>query len=246
MCLLVVMSRVHPDAPLVVAANRDELVARPAVAMTVLREAGPRTLGGRDGLAGGTWMAVNEHGVVAGLTNVPFSRDPARRSRGELPLIATAAADARGAAEALGALRAGDFNPCWMLVGDRRALYYVDFSGGAPSVRALGPGLHVLENRSLGAASPKVDRVQRAAAAALSARGAALVDRLRGVLADHEIPDGDDPARPRETFAACVHAGYYATRSAQVIVVPPDGAPRVWSADGPPCTTPLVEFSWSS
>ena len=48
MCLLAVMHRIHPDAPLVVAANRDEDPARPAVAMTVLQQARPRILGGHD------------------------------------------------------------------------------------------------------------------------------------------------------------------------------------------------------
>ncbi len=52
MCLLVVLSRTHPDFPLVVAANRDELFERPALPMTVLRDAGPRILGGVDELAG--------------------------------------------------------------------------------------------------------------------------------------------------------------------------------------------------
>src|SRR5262245_12365665 len=67
MCLLIVQSRVHRDAPLVVAANRDELLARPAISMTVLE---PGIVGGRDLLAGGTWLALNRQGVFAGLTNL--------------------------------------------------------------------------------------------------------------------------------------------------------------------------------
>ena len=45
-------------------------------------------VGGRDELSGGTWLAVNEHGVCAGLTNQPLgdAKDPSKRSRGELPL----------------------------------------------------------------------------------------------------------------------------------------------------------------
>ena len=60
--------------------------------MTVLAESDPRILGGRDEKAGGTWLAVNEHGVVAGLTNrpAPDGADPARRSRGEIPLALAA------------------------------------------------------------------------------------------------------------------------------------------------------------
>ena len=53
MCLLVVVSRLDPGAPLVVGANRDERLDRPAAAMTVLRPADPRILGGRDEEAGG-------------------------------------------------------------------------------------------------------------------------------------------------------------------------------------------------
>jgi hypothetical protein len=44
---------------------------RPAHPLCVLRESNPRILGGRDDLAGGTCLAVNDHGVVAGLTNRP-------------------------------------------------------------------------------------------------------------------------------------------------------------------------------
>src|ERR1700752_3288225 len=106
-----------PDAPLIVAANRDERLDRPAVPMTVLRERQPRILGGRDELAGGTWLAGHEHGVVAGLTNQPSlgGRDPSKRSRGELPL---AFASYASAAEAVRAVPAGldpaRYNPCWM------------------------------------------------------------------------------------------------------------------------------------
>src|SRR4051812_25845734 len=108
------LTRAHPDAPLIVGANRDELLERPAVPMTVLQDAGPRILGGRDELAGGTWLAVNEAGVVAGLTNRPLAgqRDPAKRSRGELPLALAGHHSAAAAVEAFqSAFRPADFNP---------------------------------------------------------------------------------------------------------------------------------------
>ncbi|HKN48626.1 MAG TPA: NRDE family protein, partial [Actinomycetota bacterium] len=144
MCLLVTVSRDHPESPLIVAANRDELLDRPAVAMTVLQAAGPRILGGRDELAGGTWLAVNESGVVAGLTNQPATagRDPTKRSRGELPLALARHPDAPAAVEWLAAsVRPSDYNPAWMMVADRRSLFYVDLSDGdAPAVTELPPG----------------------------------------------------------------------------------------------------------
>ena len=196
MCLLVVLSRVVPGTPLVVAANRDERLERPARAMTVLRAGAPRVLGGVDELAGGTWLAVNERGVVAGLTNLPVlgGRDPAKRSRGELPLALASHGDAASAAVAVGSVRPDDYNPCWLLVGDRRSLFYVDLTGGQrPVVSALGPGVHVLGNSPLGAPSPKVRHVQGLVAGALARGRAGLLDALADVLSDHTItsPDGD-------------------------------------------------------
>ena len=88
MCLLVVASQLVDGEPLIVGANRDEILERPSTSVTVLDVGPPRILGGRDELSGGTWLAVNEHGVCAGLTNQPLgeAKDPSKRSRGELPL----------------------------------------------------------------------------------------------------------------------------------------------------------------
>jgi uncharacterized protein with NRDE domain len=232
MCLLVVASRLRPELPLLVAANRDEWLARPASPMEVLQARGPRILGGRDLLAGGTWMAVNRQGVVAALTNRPTvgGRDGAKRSRGELPLLL---ASHRSAAEAAAALareiEPSDFNPCWILVGDRDALFYLELAAGVRlEAKPLGPGLHVLENRPLDAPSPKVDAVRAALPdlATIPARG--LLPRLERVLRSHEVPPGaakaaaadGPPQRPAETYAACVHAGPYGTRSSMIVLVP--------------------------
>lgn len=241
MCLLVVLFRMHPDAPLIVAANRDELLARPADAMSVLEASRPRVLGGRDRVAGGTWLAVNEHGVVAGLTNAPRSRDPARRSRGELPLLAARRREAEEAARELSLLRGSDYNPCWLLVADRRSLYHADFTTGERvTVRELEPGLHVLENRPLLASSPKADQVRRRVAAISEARGPALIDALHGVLKSHEVPVASGASK---VAAACVHAGSYGTRSSEIVFVGSDASPQLWSSEGPPCVNELVEVT---
>ena len=166
MCLLVVATQLVPDEPLIVGANRDEVLDRPATPITVLDDGPPRVLGGRDELSGGTWLAVNEHGVCAGLTNQPLgdAKDPSKRSRGELPLaLARHETAAAAVDDLLGAYRPEDYNGSWLLVGDRTSLYFVDFTGLAdPAGVALPPGIHVLENRALGEPSRKVDLVRQA------------------------------------------------------------------------------------
>jgi uncharacterized protein with NRDE domain len=261
MCLLVVAWRLDPGAPLVIGANRDERLDRPARAMTVLRPSGPRILGGLDEEAGGTWLAVNEHGVVAGLTNRPSpeGRDPDKRSRGELPVALAEHRDADSAVQDFAArFRPRDYNPAWIVVGDRTSLYALDMTGeDRPGVEQLGPGLHILENNPLHAASPKVDHVRSLLGDLGALGGGAMIERVRSVLVDHTIPEGVRPPevdvaegddarrRPVETFAACVHTDTYGTRSATLVSVPaPAGRyPRVLSADGPPCTAPFTDVS---
>jgi uncharacterized protein with NRDE domain len=195
--LLVMLSRVDPDAPLVVAANRDERLERPARAMTVLSEGPPRILGGHDALAGGTWLAVNEHGVVAGLTNRPLEggRDPNKRSRGELPLWLARYPNAADAVAAfVTTFSPEDFNPCWLLVGDRTSLFSVDMTAGpAPHAEALPPGSYVLENSALWSPTPKHEHVHEQVAKAAIERGDDMLYALREMLRDHTIPESGDP-----------------------------------------------------
>lgn len=258
MCLLAVSFQAWAGLPLVVAANRDEWLARPAVAMTVLDEGGhgaPRILGGRDLAAGGTWLAVGAHGVVAGLTNVPSvqGRDPSRRSRGELPLLLVRHRSAEEAvAELASTLRCEDYNPCRLLVADRASLHYVEVGGtGAPRAQRLQPGLHVLENNPLTPRSPKAEMTWRALARIDATPPEELPARLQALLANHHVAENalpellpttppsfppstsdtpgsrKEPAfvRPPALEATCVHAGAYGTRSSSIVLVGDAPAP---------------------
>jgi uncharacterized protein with NRDE domain len=245
MCLLIMLAQTHPDFPLVVAGNRDEWLERPAAAMAVLRESRPRVLGGRDELAGGTWLAVNDEGVVAGLTNRPATKDPAKRSRGDLPIALASHSSAAAAVEAFTATtRPSDYNPAWLLVGDREAAFAVDMTGDdAPVVQPLAPGIHILENRPLGITSPKVDHVRQLLEGVERLAEEPLVRRLQTVLSDHHVPEGPVAAPesaievPPEVKAACVHTERYGTRWSGIVTVPrsPDDAPTIRYADGSAC-----------
>jgi len=73
MCLIVVGWRVHPDYPLVVAANRDEFYVRPTAGAAHWLDA-PQIFGGIDLEAGGTWLGITGTGRFAPLTNVHETR----------------------------------------------------------------------------------------------------------------------------------------------------------------------------
>ena len=68
MCLVLFSFQPGSDFPLVVAANRDEFYARPAMSAHNWEDA-PQIFGGRDLSAGGTWLGVTTSGRFATVTN---------------------------------------------------------------------------------------------------------------------------------------------------------------------------------
>ena len=247
MCTLAVYFRVFPSYPLVVAANRDEYLERPSAPPTLLRDEPPRAFGGLDLVAGGTWLGVNDAGLVAGLLNrrTADAPDPTRRSRGLLCLDALAAPSAAEAASRLNDVPAGRYNPFNLLLADTRGAFVaVQAPEGPPRVSALPPGLHLLTNLDVN--DPTCPRIaashQRFVAAGEALRAdaddGAFVAHLRDVLADHVTA-----LDPRGPGSLCVHSAEYGTRSSTVLLLGAAAAPRYLHADGPPCRTPLVELA---
>ena len=70
MCTLMLYYKLLEDYPIVVAANRDEQYARKALAPQVICQH-PRIYAGTDEQAGGTWLGVNEFGLLVGIES-PF------------------------------------------------------------------------------------------------------------------------------------------------------------------------------
>src|SRR5580693_2543958 len=120
MCTLVILRRPGQDWPVIVAANRDEMVDRPWQEPARHWPDRPEAVAGRDVLAGGSWLGINDFGVVAGVLNRHGSLGPApgQRSRGELVLEALDHADAKAAAAALGALEPAAYRTFNLIVAD--------------------------------------------------------------------------------------------------------------------------------
>jgi uncharacterized protein with NRDE domain len=244
-CTLAAFVQVLPGLPLVVAANRDELLARPSTSPLLLRDTPPRAMGGRDLTAGGTWLGVNETGLVVGVLNrrTPSPPDPVCRSRGQLCLDLLGCRAAAEAAARVGAEPAGRYNGFNLLVADGREAFVASQPRGeTPRVTRLETGLHLLTNLDLNDPTcPRIAASHHAfrdagAAFAREADVERLVARLRVVLSDHATA-----LDPRGPGSLCVHAGAYGTRSSSVILLPPPGQPPRWfHADGPPCQARLA------
>ena len=225
MCLIVVGWRVHPDYPLLVAANRDEFYARPTALAGYWPDA-PEIIGGRDLEAGGTWLGITRGGRFAAVTNVREpGAAPGIHSRGRL--TRDFLAGTQGAAEYVGQLALADYSGFNLLASDGTALWYCS-NRGAPPV-ALAPGVYGLSNHLLDSPWPKLLSARQRFAAAL----ASVPDRgpLFAILADDEIvPDHELPATgvpldwERRLSAIFIHSENYGTRASTVVTQSASGA----------------------
>jgi len=150
MCTFVILRRPGHDWPVLIGANRDEMIDRPWEPPARHWPDRPEVIAGRDVLAGGSWLGVNDFGVVAGILNRHGSLGPAagQRSRGELVLEALDHADAKDAAAALERLEPAAYRTFNLIVADNRDAYWLrhaDPTGTLPiTATALPTGLAMI------------------------------------------------------------------------------------------------------
>lgn len=144
MCLLAILYQTAADAPILLAANREEAYDRPTLAPRI-QSGKPRVICGVDRKAGGTWLGVNQYGMVAAVLNrpkKPLPLDP--RSRGLLCREALAQRTAAAAAEYVAnELATGKYAGANYVLADAHAGFVV-FGGHSVNTAPLTPGLHVL------------------------------------------------------------------------------------------------------
>lgn len=242
MCTIAFLLDIVAGAPLVLAANRDEMYERPTRPPESL---GHRVAGGVDVSSGGTWLAIRHDGRFAAVTNqramAPVS--PGLRSRGLAVRELASAADPCGYVAALDPTMYASMNLVW---GDATGvtIAYVRREGTL-EVEPLRRGIHVLCNDRLGA--PGCPRGERLYDALLGARPRwpELLPVLQAEFADHTRVDPPASHLPlevaRELTATCIHTPAYGTRSSTIIAARPGETIAYLHADGPPCTTPYVD-----
>ena len=252
MCTLVLLRRPGHRWPVLLGANRDELAARPWRPPARHWPDRPEVVAGLDESAGGSWLGVNDHGVVAGVLNRAGSLGPlaGKRSRGELVLEALDHADAEAAARALADLDGRAYRTFNMAVADNRDAFRLRHAGadaaGRIEVEPLGAGLSMLTSLEVNdLRAPRIARhlpAFRDAAPPEPERGAAGWAAWTRLLADRtpHVPGDPNSAMNIETGLG------FATVSSSLVALPGPEAPRgedrpVWLfAAGPPDRAPYL------
>jgi uncharacterized protein with NRDE domain len=207
MCLILLAWRVHPEYPLIVAANRDEFHARPAAPAAFWSDH-PSILAGRDLEARGTWMGVSRNGKFAAVTNYRGAFEPrAAESRGALVTRFLQDSGAAAAYMASVAENAASYSGFNLLAADHDALWWMSNRGGEP--RSLEPGIHGLGNALLD--TPELDEAKSQFAASVAA--APAVDSLFEVLSARRIVNARYGTRCSTVLRKGKHGLRYAERS---------------------------------
>lgn len=243
MCILALMFQTVPHYPIVIAANRDEYYTRSALGPRVLQR-DPMIWGGRDLQANGSWLGVNGHGLVVGLTNRRLSdeqaNDDERRSRGLLCLDALCQIRPTDVVTWLENETPNRYNPFNLLVSDAESAVWVAYDG-KPKVSWLKPGLHILANRNLN--DDESLRVQRAHDLIEPVQ-----DRLLHDLIPHlEVACGDhqDGVADRETLCMHREETQYGTVSSSILAIASSLLQsRYLYANGHPCEVTYYDYSY--
>lgn len=257
MCTLVALYKMVDGFPVVVGMNRDEVVKRESAGPQVL-DGGVRVYAPQDRQAGGTWLGVNEFGLLAAILNrvseEPSDAPPQPRSRG---LLCLDVLKCRTVAEAQGLVAAetarSRYNKFNLFCLDReRALLICHDSSRRVAVEELGPGLHVLVNWDVAGTATKEESEKLKQRSMLRRRKAMQVlagsprrldeaiSKLQDVFRDHEYQVCQHRS-PRDLAEIAGHE--FATRSSTILAVADAGPAIFLHAGGSPCSSEYKDYS---
>ena len=260
-CTLIFGLDVLGPRSVLVATNRDEDPARASEPPQILNRA-PLVVGGRDAVAGGTWLALRAGGPEAGSQRIepgdraaaeaePAAsvttpgvamllnrRDPTpaksgRRSRGLLTLDVATAPDPR--TRALAEAEIGHYAPCSLVWLSPTGSWHLSIRAGRkPTLDKIAPGWHAITHFELDdPADTRTTWVLTRLAGWRPSSRADAESRLSAILATHG--GGGVPA-------SCLHEGRAPTVSAAMLWLAP-GETSYRHAQGPPCVTPFEDWT---
>ncbi|MEO1044829.1 MAG: NRDE family protein [Pseudomonadota bacterium] len=246
MCVVALAWKTHPDWPLVLIGNRDELHARQASPLAAWND-GSDIIAGRDEQSGGTWLGVSPQGRLAVITNRRNSdgRDPTKLSRGALvtDALKQGVAPLRVEPELAGkyngfSLLAVDQDQAWLIASQPQ-------SGTTNNNMGLVPNIYGLANGDLDEPWPKTIRIKDFLAEWLDS-GKHDPDRLLNGLREDDRPQvTPDRAEQSPIF---IHHPVYGTRCSTVILVDADGKGQVterrYDPEGKATGQTALDFVW--
>ncbi len=227
MCVIYFSYKSHVKYPLILIANRDEYYDRPTLAADNWEDC-PDIYGGRDLVAGGTWLGVTGNGRFAAVTNYRKAGD-ARGSNSRGALVAGFLSSDISPSQYLEQIstHADDFSGFNLLVGEvnreNNNLFYYSNRNGLP--RQLYSGIYGLSNHLLDTPWPKLVRGKEKFRKLLSenrVNEGKLFELMRdsAFASDEELPDtGIGIEKERFLSPIFIETPVYGTRCSTLLTI---------------------------
>jgi hypothetical protein len=203
----------------------------------------PDIVAGKDELSHGSWLGMNDFGVVAAILNRTGSLGPAdnKRSRGELVLEALDHADAQSAAQALADIDPTAYRSFNLVIADNRDGYWLAARNGAISIEShpIPEGYSIFTSQDRNEIrAPRIGTyLPRFEAAAIPDPAQNEWSQWENLLATRLA---DDQTRFDDTMCIVTEHGYGTVSSSLIALPAPAPAARAhWRfANGRPDITP--------
>jgi uncharacterized protein with NRDE domain len=251
MCTLILGRDVLGPGTVLLAANRDEQPRRPTDPPGVLVKH-PQVVGGRDRMAGGTWLAIRDRGAAVAILNrrepgapkAPRGGTPpggpdldvwAPRSRGLLAIdVATAEGPSLPAAaleRARRSLAEATYAPFTLVFAAPDSCWALAHDGMRTTHQEIPSGWHAITHQDLDdPTEPRTAYVLGQLAGWPPRSAEAAERRVLDLLARHDEP------------RVCLHDGRMVTVSSSLVRIDARGA-RYLHAEGRPCEVPYRDLS---
>jgi uncharacterized protein with NRDE domain len=229
MCLIVMALRVHPEYPLIIAANRDEFYHRPTAPLAFWDDQ-PDILAGRDLQGKGTWLGVSRNGRLAAVTNYrdPSMDKPDAQSRGILVSGYLRGAQSPEAYVQSMRIRGDLYNGFNLIVGTMDELWWISNVNSA--YLNISAGIHGISNRLLDTPWPKLEKAKSGMATIVRSGGKMDPETIFQLLSDtaappdHRLPHtGVGLDWERILSPIFVSSEIYGTRSSSIILYHKNG-----------------------
>lgn len=238
MCLLGLYFRDHRDFPIAMFINREEERGRPteSPAWHEPIDGKCRWFGGKDLRADGTWLGINERGIVVAITNrAKTSPTLNKRSRGLLcrDLLELDSIDVI-LTYAKSEIDTNRYDGCNLLMVSS-AQGFVFEAGDELKVCKLEPGIHALSNGSLDDQQDVRIRNVRTSLKTMRENDVLSNSAIKAICSGHESIGRNSACRDGENWG---------TVSSTILRIPAESSDaNYFYSDGPPCRTAYGDYS---
>jgi len=159
MCTLLILYRPLHKWPLIIAGNRDEMKNRPSLSPGKHWAIDKNIIAGKDLTAGGSWLGINNRGLIATILNRPNSLGPNKEkfSRGDIIINVLKNKDIKTALTYIELLDITNWRPFNLFIANNKNAYWIKNTGkNKVTINLISEGRHFLDSYDLN--SKKSDR----------------------------------------------------------------------------------------